>query len=196
MLVQPIDEFNRPAKREYGTQRIPPSEVEVEQLFNGGRESLGGARKFLPAARDYMVASLWRRVGTRMTETLKLDIRDWRPDLGDFGKLHVRHGKGSRGRGRGPLSIQETPDARFRVSDVLLLSDLLLPVRPLLKLLAHLDLLDDDRTPGVFTWFRERTVGLPEPMLGELTTWFELKLSGSTTAPRVKARPPRWIRGW
>lgn len=34
-----------------------------------------------------------------MTETLKLDIRDWRPDLGDFGKLHVRHGKGSRGRG-------------------------------------------------------------------------------------------------
>ncbi|GAA2359787.1 tyrosine-type recombinase/integrase [Streptomyces violaceusniger] len=99
VLVQPIDEFNRPAKSEYGTQRIPPSEAEVDQLFNGWRESLGSARKFLPAARDYMVASLWRRVGTRMTETLKLDIRDWRPDLGDFGKLHVRHGKGSRGRG-------------------------------------------------------------------------------------------------
>ncbi|MFJ6251825.1 MULTISPECIES: hypothetical protein [unclassified Streptomyces] len=101
VLVQPIDEFNRPAKSEYGTQRIPPAEAEVEQLFNGGRESLGSARKFLPAARDYMVASLWRRVGTRMTETLKLDIRDWRPDLGDFGKLHIRHGKGSRGRGGG-----------------------------------------------------------------------------------------------
>ncbi|MFI5673089.1 hypothetical protein [Streptomyces cellulosae] len=71
----------------------------MDQLFTGWRESLGGARKFLPAARDYMVASLWRRVGTRMTETLKLDIRDWRPDLGDFGKLYVRHGKGSRGRG-------------------------------------------------------------------------------------------------
>ena len=28
-----------------------------------------------------------------------LDIRDWRPDLGEFGKLHVRFGKGSRGRG-------------------------------------------------------------------------------------------------
>lgn len=99
VLVQPIDEFNRPAKSEYGTQRIPPSEAEVDQLFIGWRDSLGGARKFLPAARDYMVASLWRRVGTRMTETLKLDIRDWRPDLGDFGKLHVRHGKGSRGPG-------------------------------------------------------------------------------------------------
>lgn len=28
-----------------------------------------------------------------------LDIRDWRRDLGEFGKLHVRFGKGSRGRG-------------------------------------------------------------------------------------------------
>jgi site-specific recombinase XerD len=28
-----------------------------------------------------------------------LDIRDWRPDLGEHGKLHVRFGKGSRGRG-------------------------------------------------------------------------------------------------
>ena len=28
-----------------------------------------------------------------------LDLRDWRPDLGEHGKLHVRHGKGSQGRG-------------------------------------------------------------------------------------------------
>ncbi|WP_232542879.1 tyrosine-type recombinase/integrase [Streptomyces sp. QHH-9511] len=105
VLVQPIDEFNRPAKSEYGTPRIPPAEAEVDQLFTGWRESLGQARKFLPAARDYMVASLWRRVGTRMTETLKLDIRDWRPDLGDFGKLHIRHGKGSRGRGPKPRLV-------------------------------------------------------------------------------------------
>ena len=49
-------------------------------------------------ARDYFAASLWRRLGLRMNETVMLDIRDWRPDLGGFGKLHVRHGKGSRGR--------------------------------------------------------------------------------------------------
>ena len=30
---------------------------------------------------------------------MNLDIRDWRPDLGEFGKLHVRFGKGSRGKG-------------------------------------------------------------------------------------------------
>jgi transposase-like protein len=54
-------------------------------------------------------------------------------------------------------------------------------------------LIDDDRIPNIVPSFRERTAGLPEPMTGELTTWFELKLSGSTTAPRVKARPHRWI---
>ena len=46
-----------------------------------------------------MAASLWRRGGLRMTETLMLDIRDWRPDFGELGKLHVRFGKGSAGRG-------------------------------------------------------------------------------------------------
>ncbi|WP_406451157.1 hypothetical protein OH768_07105 [Streptomyces sp. NBC_01622] len=76
VLVQPIDEFNRPAKSEYGTPQIPPSEAEVDQLFTGWRESLGQARKFLPSAQDYMAASLWRRVGTRIGERVKLDIRD------------------------------------------------------------------------------------------------------------------------
>lgn len=57
------------------------------------------SRKYLPAARDYLAASLWRRVGLRITETTMLDIRDWRPDIGELGKLHVRYGKGSHGRG-------------------------------------------------------------------------------------------------
>lgn len=92
------------------------------------------------------------------------------------------------------LSIQDTPGARFLASDVLLLRHLELPVKPLLRLLAQRGMLDDDRTPNIVPWFRERTTGLPEPMAGELTTWFELKLSGSTIAPRVKARPHRWIQ--
>jgi site-specific recombinase XerD/DNA-binding Xre family transcriptional regulator len=99
VLVQPIDEFNRPAKAFALNARVPPSEPEVEQLFSAWGESLADARKFLPAARDYMAASLWRRGGLRMTETLMLDIRDWRPDFGELGKLHVRFGKGSAGRG-------------------------------------------------------------------------------------------------
>ncbi|MGO9789192.1 MAG: tyrosine-type recombinase/integrase [Solirubrobacteraceae bacterium] len=99
VVCQPIDEFNRPAKADYGAARVPPAEDEVDTLFNAWRLSLPDARKFLPAARDYLAASLWRRVGLRINESVMLNIGDWRPDLGELGKLHVRFGKGSRGRG-------------------------------------------------------------------------------------------------
>lgn len=100
VVVQPIDEFNRPRAVAAATAaRIPPCTEEVRALFDGWRESLPAARKYLPAARDYLAASLWRRVGLRINETVLLDIGDWHPELGTHGKLHIRHGKGSRGRG-------------------------------------------------------------------------------------------------
>lgn len=100
VVDQPIDEFNRPANvAASGATRIPPRTDEVQRLFEGWGEALPEARKYLPAARDYMVASLWRRVGLRINETVMLDVRDWHPELGEHGKLHVRFGKGSRGRG-------------------------------------------------------------------------------------------------
>lgn len=100
LVDQPIDEYNRPASSGHvGAGRIPPVEAEVDALFMAWREALPSARKYLPAARDYLAASLWRRVGLRITETSMLDLRDWRTDIGDHGALHVRFGKGSRGRG-------------------------------------------------------------------------------------------------
>lgn len=99
VLVQPIDEYNRPTKADYGVPRIPPSDQETALLFDSWAHALPSARKYLPAARDYLAASLWRRAGLRIGETAMLDIRDWRPDIGEFGKLHVRYGKGSAGRG-------------------------------------------------------------------------------------------------
>lgn len=51
VLVQPIDEFNRPAKSEYGTQCIPPFEAEVEQLFNGGGSRWGARGSSCPRPR-------------------------------------------------------------------------------------------------------------------------------------------------
>jgi site-specific recombinase XerC len=100
VLIQPIDEFNRPTKAGYGALvRVPPGDGDVEDLFGRWAAALPNARKFLPAARDYLAASLWRRVGLRINETVLLDIRDWRSDLGEHGKLHVRFGKGSMGRG-------------------------------------------------------------------------------------------------
>jgi integrase/recombinase XerC len=99
VVAQPIDEFNRQSGASLGKVRVPPSDAEVDELFTAWRLWLPEARKYLPAARDYFAASLWRRLGLRINETVMMDIRDWRPDLGEFGKLHVRHGKGSRGRG-------------------------------------------------------------------------------------------------
>lgn len=105
VVEQPIDEFNRQSGNSLGKVRVPPSDAEVDALFAGWRPAVAEARKYLPAARDYFAASLWRRLGLRITETVMLDIRDWRPDLGEFGKLHVRHGKGSRGRGPKPRLV-------------------------------------------------------------------------------------------
>jgi site-specific recombinase XerD len=99
VVSQPIDEFNRQSGFTLGKVRVPPSDDEVEVLFDGWRNDVAGARKYLPAARDHFAASLWRRLGLRINETVMLDIRDWRPDLGPLGKVHVRYGKGSRGRG-------------------------------------------------------------------------------------------------
>ena len=99
VVEQPIDEFNKPSSALAGRVRVPPSEEEVDELFAKWRSALPGARKYLPAARDYFAASLWRRVGLRINETAMLDVRDWRPDLGGLGKLHIRFGKGARGRG-------------------------------------------------------------------------------------------------
>lgn len=98
-VEQPIDEFNRPAGGNPGVGRVPPPSDDVDALFGAWAEALPSARKYLPAARDYLAASLWRRVGLRIAETAMLDVGDWRPDLGELGKLHVRFGKGSRGRG-------------------------------------------------------------------------------------------------
>ena len=99
VIEQPIDEYNRQSGSSLGRVRVPPSDAEVDRLFGGWAASLQDERRFLPAARNYFAASLWRRVGLRITESTKLDLRDWRPDLGALGKLHVRFGKGSRGRG-------------------------------------------------------------------------------------------------
>ena len=100
VVTKPIDEFNRPAsKTRSASIRIPPRVDEVQTLFDGWADALPEARKFRPVARDYVAASLWRRLGLRINETVMLDIRDWHPELGDHGKLHVRFGKGSRGRG-------------------------------------------------------------------------------------------------
>ena len=95
----PIDEMNRPANGPSAAIRIPPSDTEVDLLFSGWREDLRECRKFAPMARSYAAAQLMARIGLRINECRLLDLDDIKWHLGRYGKLHVRHGKGSRGRG-------------------------------------------------------------------------------------------------
>ncbi|MEV0941800.1 hypothetical protein AB0I90_15670 [Micromonospora wenchangensis] len=76
VVDQVIDEFNRPVNADHGAARVPPGEDDVELLFSQWRQWLPSARKFLSAARDYLAASLWRRIGVRMNETRMLDLRE------------------------------------------------------------------------------------------------------------------------
>ncbi|WP_327375393.1 site-specific integrase [Streptomyces sp. NBC_01216] len=99
-LVQcPIDEMNRPRGGWQLNIRIPPSDAEIDKLFDGWRDHVATTRKFLPAARNYTAAKLWSQVGLRIGESTRLDMADLKWELGPLGKLHVRFGKGSRRRG-------------------------------------------------------------------------------------------------
>lgn len=92
----PLDEMNRPRASVEPLLRVPPTEVEVEQLCAGWREELVACRKFAPTARNYAVARLAADVGLQINEARMLDLDDVRWEPGRFGKLNVRHGKGSR----------------------------------------------------------------------------------------------------
>ena len=95
----PIDEMNRPRGAGRAALRIPPSARQVDALFAGWRQELVTCRKFAPAARNYAAARLMAEVGLRVNEASHLDLADIKWDLGRFGKLHVRKGKGARGSG-------------------------------------------------------------------------------------------------
>jgi site-specific recombinase XerD len=95
----PIDEMNRPRGAGRAALRIPPSAAQVELLFAGWRQELATCRKYGPAARNYAASRLMAEVGLRVNEASHLDLNDVKWELGRFGKLHVRKGKGARGSG-------------------------------------------------------------------------------------------------
>ncbi|MGI8305820.1 tyrosine-type recombinase/integrase [Saccharopolyspora hattusasensis] len=118
----PIDEVNRPRGRREAKLRIPPSAEQIRTLFAGWRGELATCRKFAPTARNYAAARLMSEVGLRINEVRHLDLADIKWDLGPFGKLHVRHGKGARGSGPRERMVPLINDAgrtlRWFVEDV------------------------------------------------------------------------------
>ena len=124
----PLDEINRPRAWVDAQLRIPPTAKEIEQLFAGWREGLVTCRKFAPSARNYAVARLAADVGLRINEARMLDLEDVRWELGRFGKLNVRHGKGSRRKGPRPRLVPlingSDRSLRWFIEDVLGLFDI------------------------------------------------------------------------
>ena len=99
VVTCPVDEMNRPKGSKDARLRIPPREEEVARLFTGWAGELATCRKFAPTARNYAAARLMAEIGLRANEVRRLDLADVKWELGPFGKVHVRYGKGSRGSG-------------------------------------------------------------------------------------------------
>lgn len=122
VVACPLDELNRPRGRKDARLRIPPSQAEMTVLFTAWGEALGSCRKFAPAARTYTAARLMADTGLRANETRQLDLADVRWELGRFGKLHVRYGKGAYGSGprdrMAPLLGAAAPLLRWYIQDV------------------------------------------------------------------------------
>jgi site-specific recombinase XerD len=118
----PLDELNRPPGGSQVLIRVPPSEQEMSALFGGWRGELATCRKYATAARNFTAARLMSLVGLRINELIRLDLADVRWELGAFGQIHVRYGKGSRGRGPKvrlvPLINQARPLLQWYVEDV------------------------------------------------------------------------------
>jgi integrase/recombinase XerD len=122
MVACPLDEINRPRGGGSAAIRIPPSRAQMDALFAGWRQDLASCRKFAPAARNYTAARLMAEVAPRVNEVVHMDLADVKWELGRFGKIHIRMGKGARGSGprerMAPLINNMRPTLEWYVSEV------------------------------------------------------------------------------
>jgi integrase len=178
LYSKPLRDRGQPREpaREPRLQAIPrfcPATHRQLALFHLARDLKGGARRGFPPPADPAMAAF-------LDHTLSAHA--------------TRHGWSARTASRTRraiailLSTQDTPGAPLTASEIAALTQLELPVRATLEVIAEAGLLEDDRAPAIHPWFGAQITGLPDPMTAELGTWFHVMLHGSPTPPR---RPPR-----
>jgi hypothetical protein len=86
------------------------------------------------------------------------------------------------------LACQDTPGAAIKASEAGMLAQVGIHIQPVLEVLAGAGVLHDDRPRTLDVWFANQLEGLPEPMVSEVRTWFEVLRDGSATSPRSLPR--------
>lgn len=86
------------------------------------------------------------------------------------------------------LAIQIDGRAPVRASEVEALRDIDMCVWTVIEVLSVAGALIEDRVPAIDSWFAERLAGLPDPMVAELRTWFDIMQNGTRVPPRRRPR--------
>ncbi|WP_291756879.1 hypothetical protein [Cellulomonas sp. 73-92] len=91
-------------------------------------------------------------------------------------------------------TIRDSPTAKIRASDVLVLPRWGGSIASALDVLEAADLLIDDRPRPLELYFTTRTAALPPVMREQLETWMNVLLGGATSAPRQRSRHPLTVK--
>ncbi|MDR1151285.1 MAG: hypothetical protein LBK72_02195 [Bifidobacteriaceae bacterium] len=91
-------------------------------------------------------------------------------------------------------TLRDTPTAKIRASDVMVLPKYDGNILSTLDVLQEAGLLIEDRPSHIERYFAGKTATLPEPMRRQLETWLDVMVNGSTTAPRQRSRDPLTAR--
>jgi hypothetical protein len=91
-------------------------------------------------------------------------------------------------------SLQATPGAKINASDVQQLPRYAGNIQSTLDVLTAAGLLIDDRASPVERYFAAKLDALPATIRHQLEIWLDVRLNGSTTAPRQRSRDPQTVR--
>lgn len=159
--------------------RVQLAGLGQQTLFAVHRDLAAHGRALLPPPRDpALAADLDRQAWEHGTAA------GWSPRL----TTNTGHGLSIL------LGLQDMPGGPIPASDVAELRRIELPVWTVLEVLDGADLLVEDRTSALDVWFAEQVTGLPEQMVAELSTWWEILKHGSATPPRRRPRSPTTAR--